>query len=203
MRLYKFFLKYFDYIRHLFFLSKNNHLKKANDIFTHLTNQEKRKLFHLSQNLNDGIAIEIGSFVGASSCFIASGICPNSKLVCIDTWQNDAMSEGKRETFLEFCENTSDFKSKILPIKGFSTEVVDEVKKVSKYIDLLFIDGDHSYDGCKNDWETYKPMLKRGACVIFHDSGWAEGVIKVIEDDAKPSMVDTGTLPNMFWGYIK
>lgn len=203
MKLHKLPSKTLDIVQHFIFLKQNNHLKKANNIFTHLTNQEKRQLFYLSQNVNDGIAVEIGSFVGASSCFIASGICTQSKLLCIDTWQNNAMSEGERETFVEFRRNTAAFKHKIHPVKGFSTEVVDDIKKISANIDFLFIDGDHSYKGCKSDWETYKPMLKKGSCVIFHDSGWAEGVIKVIEEDAKPQMVNIGTLPNMFWGYIK
>jgi len=38
-----------------------------------------------------------------------------------------------------------------------------------KPIDLLFIDGDHSYKGVKRDWELYSPLVKKGGLVIFHD----------------------------------
>jgi predicted O-methyltransferase YrrM len=36
-------------------------------------------------------------------------------------------------------------------------------------VDLLFIDGDHSYDGVKQDWEMYSPLVNPGGIVIFHD----------------------------------
>jgi predicted O-methyltransferase YrrM len=36
-------------------------------------------------------------------------------------------------------------------------------------IDLLLIDGDHTYDGVKKDWEMYSPLVKKGGVVAFHD----------------------------------
>jgi cephalosporin hydroxylase len=36
-------------------------------------------------------------------------------------------------------------------------------------LDLLFIDGDHSYDGVKRDFEMYSPLVKDGGLVVFHD----------------------------------
>ena len=36
-------------------------------------------------------------------------------------------------------------------------------------IDLLFIDGDHSYDGVKADFENFKCLVKSGGYVAFHD----------------------------------
>ena len=36
-------------------------------------------------------------------------------------------------------------------------------------IDLLFIDGDHSYKGVKNDWEMYSPLVSKGGIIAFHD----------------------------------
>ena len=69
--------------------------------------------------------------------------------------------------------------------------------------DVLFIDGDHSYEGAKNDWDAYKNFLHPGSVVIFHDYGWAEGVKRVIEEDAKPVTSDYGSLPNLWWGTIR
>ena len=185
------------------FLSAHSELKKADTIFTHLTTSEKRKLFELASKIKNGYGVEIGSFVGASACFLAAGMNHQTKLICIDTWENDAMSEGKRDTKKEFDENTKLYKEKIVKVQGYSTNVVEEVFSITQTIDLLFIDGDHSYEGCKADWDLYSPYLKSGSCVIFHDIGWAEGVVKVIEKDAKPKMSSFDSLPNMFWGYIK
>ena len=34
---------------------------------------------------------------------------------------------------------------------------------------LLFIDGDHSYDGVKKDFALYSPLVKREGIIAFHD----------------------------------
>lgn len=36
-------------------------------------------------------------------------------------------------------------------------------------IDFLFIDGDHSYDGVKQDFEQYAPLVRPGGMVALHD----------------------------------
>jgi predicted O-methyltransferase YrrM len=36
-------------------------------------------------------------------------------------------------------------------------------------LDLLFIDGDHSYEGVKRDFEMYAPLVRPGGLVGFHD----------------------------------
>jgi cephalosporin hydroxylase len=44
-------------------------------------------------------------------------------------------------------------------------ELVLEGRKV----DILFLDGDHTYEGVKQDWETYSPLVRPGGIVVFHD----------------------------------
>lgn len=39
-------------------------------------------------------------------------------------------------------------------------------------IDLLFIDGDHSYEGVKQDWELFSPFVKPFGLVLFRDTLW-------------------------------
>ena len=36
-------------------------------------------------------------------------------------------------------------------------------------LDFLFIDGDHSYEGVKQDCEMYAPLVRRGGLIAFHD----------------------------------
>ena len=36
-------------------------------------------------------------------------------------------------------------------------------------IDLLFIDGDHTYEGVKKDFEMYEPLVKDGGMIVLHD----------------------------------
>lgn len=44
-------------------------------------------------------------------------------------------------------------------------DTLAQVSKLSPF-DVVFIDGDHSYSGVKQDWEYYGPLGKH---VIFHD----------------------------------
>jgi hypothetical protein len=36
-------------------------------------------------------------------------------------------------------------------------------------IDMLFIDGDHTYEGVKADFEMYSPLVREGGVIGFHD----------------------------------
>ncbi len=36
-------------------------------------------------------------------------------------------------------------------------------------LDLLFIDGDHTYEGVKKDFEMYAPLVKKNGIIAFHD----------------------------------
>jgi len=55
-------------------------------------------------------------------------------------------------------------------------------------LDLLFIDGDHTYDGVKLDFEMYSPLVKPGGIVAFHD---------IVQVDVP----DFGV--SQFWGQVK
>lgn len=176
---------------------------EENNIFTHLSVNEKIKLTQLANNIDGNIFLEVGSYLGASSCFIAAGIKKTrkkAKLYCVDTWENDAMTEGERETFQIFIENTEKYRDIIVPLRGTSVNVAKTFKKM---IDFLFIDGDHSHEGVKADVEAWVSKLNKNALVVFHDIGWAEGVQRVIKENISPRAVKEGRLPNLYWAWLK
>lgn len=37
-------------------------------------------------------------------------------------------------------------------------------------VDLLFIDGSHDYESVRSDWELYRPLVRPGGLVMFHDT---------------------------------
>lgn len=178
---------------------------KAKSIFTHLTSEEKCMLYWLARRAPPGrtIAVEVGSYLGASSLFIASALKARSKgslIYCVDTWLNDAMSEGSMDTYAAFKANTSGHADVIRPLRGNSP---DMAKGFDEPIDFLFIDGDHSYDGVKADVDAWFPKLKPDATVAFHDIGWAEGVQRVVREDVLPRVIKRGRLPNLFWATVR
>ena len=112
------------------------------------------------------------------------------------------MTEGSRDTWQEFMVNTANCREYIVPIRGLSTDVVENVASHTTSLDLLFIDGDHSYEGVKADWDAYNRFLKPGTLVVFHDWGWAEGVKRVIREDVESMVSSSDSLPNMWWGRV-
>lgn len=180
----------------------HNNFYRILAIDSHLTILERYKLYTTAKSKQ--IIAEIGSYIGASACCFGAAVKANGtgKIICIDTWNNDSMSEGNRDTFNEFQDNTREYMNYILPIRGFSTDVIQAVRDVTQHLDVLFIDGDHSYEGVKADWEAYKGLLKTGSVVVFHDSGWAEGVKRVIDEDVKEFVKSSDSLPNLWWGTI-
>ncbi len=64
-------------------------------------------------------------------------------------------------------------RQKIYLIKGDSHDLntFRIVKKIlnDKKIDLLFIDGDHTYYGVKKDFEIYSPSVRKNEIIALHD----------------------------------
>jgi predicted O-methyltransferase YrrM len=171
---------------------------------THMTKRERLQLYRLSRSARR--VLEIGSYLGASaSCFAAamSASGTDGKVLCVDTWGNETMPEGLRDTYAEFCRNTAVYARFIVPVRGLSAAVADQVKAETESVDLLFIDGDHSYESVLADWQAYSGMLKPGSVVVFHDWDWAEGVKRVIQENVAPLIDHSGNLPNMWWGRIR
>jgi hypothetical protein len=48
-------------------------------------------------------------------------------------------------------------------------ETRDKVKEFCPKYDLIFIDGDHSYDGVRRDFELYQDLLSPRGYIVFHD----------------------------------
>ena len=178
------------------------HTSHAFSIFTHMTERERLLLLELSQSLGSNpVVVEIGSYLGASACFLAEGIKQqDGKVYAVDTWTNLAMSEGSRDTYKNFLQNIEPLKYWIIPLKGLS---VDIAKKINQQIDLLFIDGDHSYQGIKADLQAWLPKVKENGIVVFHDYSWAEGVRQAVKEDVFPLQVDWGRrLDSIYWTKI-
>jgi predicted O-methyltransferase YrrM len=72
-----------------------------------------------------------------------------------------------------------------------------ELARTAPAVDLLFLDGDHSYEACLRDWQLYSQLLRPGSLVAFHDIAWAEGVQAVVTGPASAVATRLPGLPNL------
>lgn len=126
----------------------------------------------------NGLVLEVGSYQGRSSGFLAHGLGNGAKLVCVDTWKNDAMPyDEKSDVMGLFLDNMRRFAGKYEIYRGTSFEVA---RSWDRPIDILFIDGDHSYEGCASDLKAWLPFVRPGGWVALHDAGLSD-VTRAIE----------------------
>jgi len=54
---------------------------------------------------------------------------------------------------------------------SYAAETVEKAKRLlaGRQLDVLFIDGDHSYLGVKEDFLCYKQFVREGGLIAFHD----------------------------------
>lgn len=142
----------------------------ASLIPTHTKQSELAILYKLASSRPPKCrALEIGSHLGASACYIAAGLAPKQgHLFCVDTWNNETMPEGEQDTLDEFDNNTRRFRSLITTIRKRSDELVES--DLETPLGFAFIDGDHSYSSVKTDFEKISPWIQPGGIIAFHDS---------------------------------
>ena len=64
--------------------------------------------------------------------------------------------------------------------QGDSVEISKQFKDE---IDVLFIDGDHSYEGCKRDIDAWYPFVKKDGVMLFHDGDESSpGVVRAVAE---------------------
>jgi len=145
-------------------------------------------LYGLARALKPKVAVEIGSARGKSACYVGTALKENGsgKLFAIDphtrTDWNDADSV---DTLDEIRRNIKSLKlEKQVEIIRQTSERA--AQRWMLPIDMLFIDGDHSYEGVKRDWELFVPHMSKFGIVVFHDTMWE------LQPDSPYSRADMG-----------
>jgi predicted O-methyltransferase YrrM len=151
--------------------------------------------FHKDTNIT---YVEIGCYAGGSACLMLQR--PNTKVISIDLGipiskeivYNNVNKLNKFDNTYHYLEGNSQ-----------TYEMVNELKKLTNEIDILFIDGDHSYQAVINDFLLYESLVKKSGYIIFDDyrdqgcPGTKRAVDEIV-NSVKGQYVDIGTLPNIF-----
>lgn len=111
--------------------------------------------------------VDLGVDYGLSTFSFALGN-PLAKVTGIDSFEGDPHS-GRRDTE-SFCK---EFKDKhniknVSFLKGYFDDYAPQWPEAS--IDVLHIDGLHTYEAVKLDFETWLPKVKRDGIILMHDT---------------------------------
>ena len=143
------------------------------------------------------VFIEIGSWKGKSSAFMATEIANSKKYIdfyCIDTWdgsiehQNDFSVSDLYNIFLNNMEPLKDYYKHI---KTSSLQAAQTFENES--VDFVFVDGSHTYQDVKNDILAWLPKIKKGGILAGHDYNveyWYD-LTRAVNDTLTPFVVDT------------
>lgn len=184
-----------------------NIIKFTRKIKGWLSVQEGVFLFNAASKLPDSaIIVEIGSYKGRSTIWLSSALenKTNSKVYAIDphTGSPEVKNEyGNIDTYADFIENikSAGVENKIIPIRK---ESLKALKNFDKDIDLLFIDGSHTFEATKEDFIGWSKKLKPGGWMILHDAAVLPGPWKVARNNIFLSrkFYHTGMLGSMVFG---
>ena len=116
-------------------------------------------LFRLVRSRPAAQILEIGRCYGGSTFLFAVAGDRDSKVTSIDIApQNDEL--------LQSALQQNGLANKIELIVSDS----EKVEVGSAFYDLVFVDGDHSYDGVSSDYEHWKKAVRPGGFLAFHNA---------------------------------
>ena len=129
--------------------------------------------------------MEIGTARGGTLFMLTRVVDPNAKIISLDL-PGGAFGGGYDEKRIPV------YKSFALPTQSMNLVRADSHKEESRdeiarvlngdQIDFILIDGDHTYDGVKQDFEMYTPFVRKGGLIGFHDIVYAKGVKRFWEE---------------------
>ena len=162
-----------------------NDLNKFDSIKGFLAHEEGLFLYELTKKYClKNFAVEVGSYCGKSACYIGQA-CKENKtyLMTIDHHRGSEEQQYGEEyfdpdeynydkeivnTLPTLLKNIQKFRFEevILPVVN-SSELAS--KQIENNIDLVFIDGSHTFESARKDYVSWKNKIRIGGILAIHD----------------------------------
>lgn len=119
------------------------------------------------------LVVELGTHYGCSLFAFAQAVKDrelSTHVVAVDTWQGEEHAGRYGDEVLDTVERTVHQSYPRVPLtlrRSTFLDALDLTEDAS--IDVLHIDGFHSYEAVREDFETWYPKLAPDAIVLFHD----------------------------------
>lgn len=133
---------------------------------------ELTRLIGFVRRLRPAVVVEIGTFKGGTLFCWGQVAQPAAMLISVDL-PNGAWGGGYGE---DDCERFRRFLQPHQSLHCLRRDshlgvTRDEIVNIldGRPIDFLHLDGDHTYDGVKADFELYSGLVRRGGLMAFHD----------------------------------
>lgn len=153
-------------------------------------------LAELASTVPDGQCIvEIGSFTGKSTCYLAKGSARSKDVMVfsVDPW--DLLDHPISGSGLDICATRAEaealfhenvgrcgFKKRVTAVKGFSADVAETwPSELRPPIGMLYIDGNHSLSGVTRDIEAWGHQVDTDGFMVFDDYQVAKSVTRAVD----------------------
>lgn len=128
-------------------------------------------LFKAVHQINPQRILEIGTARGGSLYLWTQAATDNATIVSLDLPGGDyggAYLECRIPFYQSFAKPNQTLH--LIRDDSHQPHSLDKVKdKFDQPLDFAFIDGDHTYEGVKQDFYMYGPLVRPGGLIAFHD----------------------------------
>lgn len=122
----------------------------------------------LASSFNECVYLEIGTWRGESILNVAA--CAK-QCISVNLSPEEIITRGLPEKYAKLHGCLLNNEENIKTIYADSTKF--DFNSLNQKFDLIFIDGDHSYEGVKSDTQKVFPLLKNeNSVIVWHDYGY-------------------------------
>src|SRR5262249_18821105 len=110
---------------------------------------------------------EIGIWHGVTTCLLRSVMAPDGILFAVDPYPAGRLGFSTQRVIARSAVGRMR-NGMVLWLRTTGALAARDKQVVAGGVDYVFIDGDHSYDGLRGDWEGWAPLVVPGGTVCLH-----------------------------------